>query len=381
MDFELTEEQKLIREGIIKFGKQELNQDLIERDKNCIFSRTAWNKCAEIGIQKLPFPSEYGGTGADLLTTMLAMEALGYGCKDSGLIFAINAQMWSVQTPIWQFGSEEQKLKYLPKLCSGEWIGAHGMTEPDSGSDAFSLRTTAMRKGNEYVLNGTKTFVTNAPIADLFVVFAVTDQTRGLLGITAFVVERGTSGLVVDREISKMGLRTSPMSEVVFQDCVVPLANRLGPEGIGSRLFDTSMEWERSCLLASHLGAMERQLEQCIRYAKTRKQFNRPIGKFQAVANRIVEMKVRHETSRLLLFKVAWLKQHNRATSLDAAMAKLYLSESWVQSSLDAIQIHGGYGYTTEFEIERDLRDSIAGRIYSGTSEIQKNIIASHLGL
>ena len=381
MDFDWTDEQLRIKEEIARFARNELNDELIERDKNCVFSREAWKKCADMGIQGLPFPTEYGGSGADVLSTTLAMEGLGYGCKDNGLIFAINAQMWSVQMPIWDAGSDSQKKKYLPRLSSGEWIGAHGMTEPNSGSDAFSLATTARRDGDRYILNGSKTFVTNAPIADVFLVFARTGKIKGYMGISAFIVEKSFPGLKVEKEISKMGLRTSPMAEVVFDDCVVPVENRLGPEGAGATLFNSSMEWERACLLAAYLGAMKRQLETCVAYARERRQFNRPISKFQAVANKIVDMRVRLETARLLLYKVAWMKQNRREVSAEAAMAKLYLSEAWVQSSLDAIQIHGGYGYTIEFEVERELRDAISSRIYSGTSEIQKNIIAFHMDL
>lgn len=309
------------------------------------------------------------------------MEGLGYGCKDSGLIFGINAQMWSVQMPILKFGTDGQKKKYLRKLCSGDWIGAHGMTEPESGSDAFTLSTSAILHGDHYVLNGTKRFVTNAPEADVFVVFATEDKRRRFMGITAFIIEKTFPGFRVSREIDKMGLRTAPMADLIFEDCRVPLENRLGRSGNGAAIFNDSMEWERSCILASCLGAMERQLEICVAYAKTRKQFAKPIGQFQSVANRIVDMKVRLETARLMLYRVAWLKKTQGHAGMEAAIAKLYMSESWIKSCLDAIQIHGGYGYTTEYELERDLRDSIGGTLYSGTSEIQKNIIARYLGL
>ena len=381
MDFSFTPEQLALRDEIAKFARQELNAELPSRDREEVFSRENWLKCARFGIHGLPFPRELGGSDADIVTTMLAMEGFGYGCRDSGLIFGINAQMWSVQMPILQFGSDEQRRKYLPRLCSGEWIGAHGMTEPGSGSDAMSLSTTAVRRGDRYVLNGSKTFVTNAPVADLFVVFASTNPSQGFLGVTGFLVEKERSGIRVPRPIAKMGLRTSPMGEMVLEDCEVPVENVIGQEGLGSKIFNASMEWERSCILASYLGAMEHQLETCVAYAKSRRQFNRPIAKFQSVANRIVDMKVRLETARLALYRVAWLKQTQDEAVMDAAIAKLYLSEAWVQSCLDAIQIHGGYGFTTELGFERDLRDSIAGRIYSGTSEIQRNIIASRLGL
>jgi alkylation response protein AidB-like acyl-CoA dehydrogenase len=381
MDFELTEEHVAIKRGAARFAQKALNDGMIERDRDGVFSRELWAKCADFGIQGSAFPHKYGGNDADILSTMLLMEGLGYGCKDSGLIFAINGQMWTVQMPILRFGSDAQKDRYLPKLCSGEWIGAHGMTEPDSGSDAFSLRTTAKLDGDYYVLNGTKMFSSNAPVADVFMVFATLDRSKGFMGVTAFVVERGFPGFSVGKGIGKMGLRTAPMAELILEDCRVRVENRLGREGNGAAIFEDAIEWERSCILASLLGGMERQLETCIGYAKERKQFGKPIGKFQSVANKIVDMKVRMETARLILYKVAWMKQVYGKAPMEAAIAKLYLSESWVRSCLDAIQIHGGYGYTTEYELERDLRDSVASTLYSGTSEIQRNVIARYLRL
>lgn len=381
MDFSWTDEQLAYKKAVIDFAKKELNQDMIERDREGRFSRVLWKKCADFGIQGLPFPEKYGGSEANILTAMLTMEGLGYGCHDNGLIFGINAQMWSVQMPIMTFGTEAQKEKYLPGMCRGEIIGAHGMTEPDTGSDAYALRARAEKRDGGYVLNGTKMFVTNAPIADLAVVFATVDPAKGMWGVTGFVVEKGRPGFNISRDIEKMGLRTSPMGELILQDCYVPEENRLGPEGAGARIFNHSMEWERSCILASHLGVMERQLENSIQYARERVQYGQPIGKYQSVANRIVDMKVRLETARLLLYKVAWLKMMRKSAVMEAAMAKLYLSECFVQSGLDAIRTLGGYGYMTEFEVERDLRDAIGGIIYSGTSDIQRNIIARLLGL
>lgn len=283
--------------------------------------------------------------------------------------------------PIYSFGTDDQKRKYLSGLCRGELIGAHGMTEPDSGSDAYSLRTTAQRCDGGYVLNGNKMFVSNAPVSDLAIVFATVNPARKMWGVTGFIVETGTPGYTISRKLDKMGLRTSPMAELVFQDCFVPEENRLGPEGAGSNIFNDSMEWERSGILASHVGAMERQLETSIQYARERQQFGQSIGRFQSVANRIVEMKVRLETARLLLYKVAWLKKMGKPAVMEAALAKLYLSESFIQSSLDAIRTFGSYGYMTEFEVERDLRDAVGGTLYSGTSDIQRNIIARLLGL
>jgi alkylation response protein AidB-like acyl-CoA dehydrogenase len=381
MEFSWNEDQLAFKKAVIEFAKKELQDDLIELDRTSGFSHDNWKKCARFGIQGLPFPEKYGGAEADILTTMLTMEGLGYGCKDNGLIFGINAQMWSVQMPIYSFGTESQKEKYLPGMCSGEIIGAHGMSEPDSGSDAYSLRTKAERVDHGYVLNGSKTFVTNGPISDLAVVFATVEPSRKMWGVTAFIVEKDTPGFTISNHIEKMGLRTSPMSELIFQDCFIPEENRIGPEGAGANIFADSMEWERSSILASHIGAMERQLESSIQYARDREQFGQAIGKNQSVANRIVDMKVRLETARLLLYKVAWLNKEGKPAVMEAALAKLYLSEAFVQSGIDAIKTLGGYGYMTEFEVERDLRDAIGGTIYSGTSDIQRNIIARLLGL
>lgn len=381
MDFSWSEDQLTLKRTVIDFARKELSDDVLGRDRRGEFSREGWQKCARFGLQGLPFPEAYGGSNTDILTTMLVMEGLGYGCRDNGLIFALNAQMWSVQLPLLDFGTDAQKQKYLPRLCSGELIGAHGMTEPGAGSDAYSLRTRALRVDGGYLLNGSKMFVTNAPTCDLAVIFATVDPAKGRWGISAFVVEKGTPGFNVGRPMDKMGLRTAPLGELVLQDCFVPEENRLGREGAGVSIFNNSMEWERSCILASHVGAMERQLEQSVRYARERRQFGQPIGRFQSVGNRVADMKVRLETARLILYKVAWLKKMERPAAMEAAIAKLYLSENFVGSSLDAIGIHGGYGYMVESEIERDLRDAIGGTIYSGTSDIQRTIIARLLGL
>ena len=381
MDFTWSEEQVALKQSIIEFATRSLNDGVIDDDRLGTFSRERWGRCAEFGILGLAMPDAHGGSGLDVLTTMLAMEALGYACRDNGLLFALNAQMWAVQTPIHRFGSDEQRSRYLPALVRGEIIGAHAITEPGSGSDAFAMSATAERRGEHFILNGAKTFVSNAPIADLFLVFASTNRARGFMGISAFLIEKGHVGLSVGKPIEKMGLRTAPYAEVVLDDCAVPVTALMGNEGNGGTIFKHSMGWERSCILASHVGAMQRQLETCVEYAKTRHQFGQPIGKNQSVSGMIIDMKLRLETSRLLLYHAGWLRAQGREAVQEVALAKLHLSECFVQSSLQAIQIHGGYGYSTEFGIERDLRDALGGRIYSGTSEIQREIIARSLGL
>lgn len=382
MDFSWSESQKQFQADVMDFAGRELAHDVIERDKTGTFSSEDWKKCAAFGIQGMAVPHEYGGTArADILTAMLAMEGAGLACDDLGLLFGLNAQMWTVQLPILQFGTEQQKARYLPRMCSGDWIGAHAVTETGSGSDMFSLQTTAEKCSGGYRLNGAKCMVTLAPLADVALVFATIDPDLGKWGVTAFLVETGLPGFEVGEVQAKMGLRTVPFGEITLRDCVVPEDCRLGAEGSGFSLSQHSLEYERCCILASQIGAMERQLEIAIKHARTQTRFGKPIGRFQSVSNRIADMKMRIETARLLLYKVAWLKQQEQPAMLDAAILKLYLSECFVDSSLDAIRIHGGHGYITDNGVERDLRDAVGGVLYAGTSDIQRNIIASLLGL
>jgi hypothetical protein len=381
MDFAFSEDQLALRERYVGFAEETLNQDLVSRDRDGVFSRANWQACADFGILGLSVPPEYGGCRVDLLTAMLGMEGLGYGCHDNGLTFGLNAQLWTVQLPIVRFGSEAQKQRFLPPLCDGRSIGAHAITEPDAGSDVFSLGTRAERCDGGYLLNGTKHLVTFAPVADLALVFATIDASKGRWGITAFLVEKGARGYSASTSQDKMGLRTVPIGSLTFHDCFVPEDQRIGPEGAGASISTHSLEIERCCILASQLGAMERQMETAIRFARDRKQFGQAIGKFQSVANRIADMRLRLETSRLLLYKVAWLKSMDKPAMLEAALLKLHLSESFVESGLDAIRIHGGKGYLTDSGIERDLRDAVGGTLYAGTSDIQRVIVAKALGL
>jgi len=381
MDFAWSEEQTQLRESIARFAREELNHGLMERDQKGEFNREGWQKCAAMGVHGLPVPVKYGGMGMDALTTVGVLESLGYGCEDNGLVFSINAHMWTLETPLMGFGTEEQKQKYLPRLCRGELIGANAMSEPNSGSDAYSIATTATKKGDAYVLKGSKVFVSNGPVADIYLVFATIDPALGPNGVTGFLVERNTPGLSLGKHTIKMGIRTSPMCEVFFDECVVPAENRLGREGAGKMLFADSMSWERGCILAGAVGAMRRLLETSIRYASEREQFGQPIGKFQLVSSKIVDMKIRLETARALLYQSAWQKSRGKSVYLEAALAKLYISESWIAVARDAMQVHGGYGYMVEYGIERELRDALASTLYSGTSEIQRTIIAPLLGL
>jgi alkylation response protein AidB-like acyl-CoA dehydrogenase len=384
MDFTLSDAQKALREEIIRFARAEkFNEEVIERDRAQEFSFELWRKCGSMGLTGLPVPEEYGGSGLDPLTTALALEAFGYGCRDGGLVFSLIAHLVSAVVPIWKWGNDEQRRRYLPGLCDGSLVGVHAMTEPDSGSDAFAMRTRAVRDGQGWRIRGSKTFISNAPIADVLIAFAVTDPAKGYHGgVTGFLLEKDTPGFRVTRKLDKMGLRTAPLGELVLEDVWVGDSAALGPIGAGSHVFTTSMDWERVCLFAAHVGTLERLLETSLAYARERAQFGQKIGKFQAVSHKIVDMKVNLEAGRLLVYKAASLLEKSpRTVALDASIAKLFVSESLLRTALDTVQVHGGYGYMTEYEVERALRDAVGSTLYSGTSEIQRNIIARWLGL
>ena len=382
MDFTFTPEQDLLRREIIAFCRASLNDGMIERDRQQTFSRERWRECARMGLTGLPAPLDHGGGAADPLTCAIALEAFGYGCTDHGLVFSVCAHVVTSVISIAKFGSGDQKRRYLTPLCDGTSIGIHAMTEPGAGSDPFAMRTRAVKDGAGWRINGSKTFVSNGPEADVIIVFALTDPAAGFHGgVTAFLLERGTQGFATGKKIEKMGLRTSPFSELAFDDVWVADEAVLGGVGGGAGVFAHSMDWERICLFAAHVGQMERLTEQAVKYARTRQVAGKPIGKFQAVSHKIADMKVRLEASRLLMYRSASRLDTTRGVSLDAAMTKVLVSESLVQTAADTMQIFGGYGYATEYEIERALRDAFGAKIYSGTSEIQRNIIASWLGL
>ena len=376
MDFSFTEEQELLRKSVIEFAQNEILPGAAERDAEARFDRDLWDKAAAQGLMGLPYPEEYGGGGASVVTTSVAGEALGYGGFDSGFCLSWGAHVVIGGIPIWQLGTEEQKNKYLPKIASGEWISGLGLTEPEAGSDAAGIKTTAVKKDDFYVLNGTKTFITNGPVGDVFVVLASTDKEKRSAGITGFIVEKGFPGFSVGKEIEKMGNRSSPTSELIFEDCEVPAENMLGEENKGfMQVAMATLEWERSVMLASAVGVMEMQLEHCIDYAKQRFQFNRPISSFQAVQFMLADMKMWLETSRWILYKVAWNKDAGIMDPLMASLSKLHITEVAMKAAHNAIQIHGGYGYTKDYAVERSIRDAQLGVIGGGTSEIQRWII------
>jgi alkylation response protein AidB-like acyl-CoA dehydrogenase len=378
---ELSASQRERVEAVLAFAKNRLSPGAKERDKRGYFDRELWREAADFGLTGLPIPEEWGGGGFDALDTMLVVEALGKGCEDGGLIFSLCAHSFASAVPIWRSRSRPHHERYLRDVASGTLICANATTEPEAGSDVYALETQAKRHGREYVLDGTKVFITNAPVADLFLVYARTSAERGFLGISAFLVPRDTRGLRVVTSETKHGLRTSPWGTVYLEECVVGEDQRLGPEGCGALLFRESMIWERGCLFAYFLGAMARSLERCVEHARSREQFGAPVGKFQAISNRLVDMKIRLEAGRLLLLHAGDLHRKGKPCEDAVAMSKLFISEAAVQSGLDAIQIFGGAGVSPETGVDALLRDAIPSRIFSGTSEIQRTIIARSMGL
>jgi L-prolyl-PCP dehydrogenase len=381
MDFAWTPAQAEFYDGVLRFAREKLNRGAVERDRERRFAHDEWRLCGDFGLLGLCIPTEYGGMGLDHLSTARALEALGRGCEDMGLAFAIAAHQLAVAQPIAEGGSEELKRAVLPRMCSGEWIGANAITEAEAGSDVFALKTRSERSGDSYLLSGTKSFASNGPVAEIFLVYAMTEPERGYLGIDAFVVHRGAAGLTVGQSIDKMGLHGCPASSVYMDGVEVSVADRVGPSCGGAAIFTGSMMWERSCLFASYVGMMERQLERVVEYAADRKQNRRSIGRNQAVSHRAANMKLRLESARLLLYRACWLRDQGQDATTEVALAKLAVSEAAIQSSLDAVQIFGATGYSSELGVERMVRDAVPSTIFSGTSEIQRNLIAARLGL
>jgi alkylation response protein AidB-like acyl-CoA dehydrogenase len=375
-----SEEQQALRKTFSQWHEA-FSVGHIDDDRNSIFSPEKWALVRKSGLLRLPFDEQWGGLGQGLLTTMYVLENLGYGCRNGGLNFSVSTHIVSAGIPIQRFGSNDLKQRYMPHICDGLSIGAHAITEPDAGSDAMSMSTTAITAGNSFTLDGKKVFISNGPVADLFVVYARTDTNQDFRGITAFVVERDTPGLTIGQPVEKMGLKTSPFCELTFDRCKVPKENVLGRPGSGFFILEHVLTWEILCTFVMAAGEMQYRLERCIDHAKNRRQFGQPIGSFQAISNKIVDSKIGLETSRKWLYDTAARHMNRQNVTMDIAIAKLLTSEANVASSMAAVQIFGGRGYMSEYGLEKDLRNAIAGTIYSGTSEMQRRRIATILGL
>ncbi len=378
MDFELTAHQLELREGARVFGEREVAPTILERDARAEWSEPIWRKMGEAGLLGAPFPEEYGGTGLSCFETCLVKEGFGEGSTDGGVTLAWGAHTILCGVPIWKLGTEEQKQKYLPKMCTGEWTGGFCLSEPDSGSDAAAMRTRAEKKGDRWILNGSKMWITNGPIGHHFIVTAVTEPGARAAGISTFIVESGFKGFRVGQHINKTGMRTSTTSELIFEDCEVPEENLLGEVNYGFMITaKLILGWERSCLIAPSIGSMRGLVNRCTRYAQERKQFGRPIGSFQAVRAYLADMKMNYEVAQQLVYRVAWqLDQSDDPPLVDAAICKIFITEAAQKMGRDAVQLHGGNGFTPEYHAERFLRDSLIGSIGGGTNEIQRSIVA-----
>ncbi|WP_371525586.1 acyl-CoA dehydrogenase family protein [Streptomyces sp. NBC_01283] len=377
MNFDLPEDTREMCAAVEHFAARELTP-LTEFDPDTF--RHRWSLAGKQGLVGASVPGAYGGSGLDAVTAAATMEALGHGSRDTGFAFSVAAHLFAAVMPIVEFGTEEQKRIWLPALSSGEQIAAHCITEPEAGSDALHLRTRATSDGGRYLLNGSKCFTTNAPVADVFVVQAATEPGGGYFGLTTFLVRAGTPGLTVGQRYDKAGLRGSPMADVYFDDVPVGADDILAAEGSGASVFSASMKWERTCLFAIYLGAMKRVLESTVAHVKEREQFGTPIGGFQAVSHRVVDMLARHEAARLMLYKAAQGLDRGSEDTIAPALAKIAVSEAAVQLGLDAVQLRGALG-VLDGEAEALLRDAVPSRIFSGTNEIQKNNVARALGL
>lgn len=379
MDFSWTDEQARLYDEAASFAAAKVNPAVAER-AGATFGRDDWRLLGELGLVGLSIPAEHGGKGLDAQTTARTYEGFARACDDPGFVFGAAAHLFAVAMPIAEHADEQLKARYLPGLADGTLIGANAITEPEAGSDVFSLKARAERDGDGYRITGTKSFVTNAPVADCFLVYASTEPAYGYMGISAFVVDRDSPGLTVGEHFDKIGLKTTPVSAVHFDGCYVPEANRVGDEGQGAGIFSGSMGWERACLFAQYVGLMERQLDEVVRFVKGRTQFGKSLAKFQAVTHKVADMKLRLEGARLLLYRACWMKDQGIDATMEIALSKVAVSEAAVQSGLDAIQLFGGAGVKAG-GIESMLRDAIPSTIFSGTSEIQRDLIARGCGL
>ena len=370
MDFKLSKEQIELRNEVIQFARKHLNEKKYYES----FSHEMWEKVSEFGMFGITLDESFGGLSESYLTAAIMFEALGYACKNNGFVFVIINHIWVAQYIIALYGSKELKEKYVPHMVSGKRIGAIAITEADAGSDALSMRTTATDCGDYYELTGSKMYVSNGPIADIFVVFAIT-KTIPNKCLTAFVVEKEFAGVKVSEDIEKMGLGACPTSEIIFDHCRIPKENVLGKINQGGVLITSALEWERIFEFVPHIGTMQRVMESCIEHVNSRTQFGKFIGEYQAVSHKIADMKVRIELARMMMYKVAWLKDQGKSAYVESSIFKLYVSENYIKTCRDAIQIFGAYGYAKEYDVERELRDAIASSIYSGTNEIQRNTI------
>ncbi len=377
MDFVLSKEHQMLRKMYRDFAENEVKPLAEEVDEKEMFPMETVKKMGKLGMMGIYFPKQYGGGGADVLAYSMCVEELSKVCATTGVVVSAHTSLCCA--PIFENGTEEQKMKYLPKLCSGEWIGAFGLTEPGAGTDASGQQTTAVLEGDHYVLNGTKLFITNASYANVFVVMAMTDRSKGNHGISAFIVEKDFPGFSVGKHERKMGIRGSSTSELIFEDCIVPKANLLGKEGEGFKIAMKTLDGGRIGIASQALGIGEGAIDEAIKYTKERIQFGKRLSQFQNTQFQIADMHTRMKAAQYLVYSAAIKKQAHEPYSIDSAMAKLFAAEAANDVTRRAVQLFGGYGYTRDYPVERMMRDAKITEIYEGTSEVQRMVIANAL--
>jgi butyryl-CoA dehydrogenase len=377
MNFKLSEEHEMIRKMVRDFAKNEVAPTAAERDEEERFDRVIFDQMAELGLTGIPWPEEYGGIGSDYLAYCIAVEELSRVCASTGVMLSAHTSLagW----PLFKFGSEEQKQKYLRPIAEGTKIGAYGLTEPGSGSDAGGMKTTARLEGDNYVLNGAKIFITNGGVADIYVVFALTDPSNKQKGATAFIIEKDFPGFSVGKKEKKLGIRSSPTTEIIFEDCKVPVENRLGNEGEGFKIAMMTLDGGRNGIAAQAVGIAQGALDAAVDYAKERHQFGKPIAAQQGISFKLADMATNIEAARLLTYQAAWLESNKLPYGKESAMSKLFAGDTAMKVTTEAVQIFGGYGYTKDYPVERFMRDAKITQIYEGTQEIQRLVISRML--
>ncbi|MFD1064553.1 acyl-CoA dehydrogenase [Oceanobacillus locisalsi] len=373
MDFQLSEEQEMLRKMVRDFAENEVEPTAAERDEEERFDRAIFDQMAALGLTGIPWPEEYGGIGSDYLSYCIAVEELSRVCASTGV--TLSAHLSLASWPIYQYGNEAQKQNFLQRLAAGEALGAYALSEPGAGSDVVSMKTTAKKDGTDYILNGSKVWITNGGVADIYIVFAKTDADREHKGITAFIVEKGTEGFTFGKKEKKLGIRSSPTTELIFENCRVPAANVLGEEGEGFKIAMSTLDGGRNGIAAQALGIAQGALDAAAAYAKEREQFGKPIAANQGISFKLADMATEIEAARLLTYQAAWLESAGKSYGKASAMSKLFAGDAAMRITVEAVQIFGGYGYTKDYPVERYMRDAKITQIYEGTNEIQRLVI------
>ncbi len=373
MQFELTDEQQMLKRMVREFAEKEVEPTAAERDEEERFDREIFDQMAALGLTGIPWPEEYGGIGADYLSYVIAVEELSRVCASVGVTLSAHVSLAS--WPIYKYGNEEQKQTFLKRLAEGSALGAYALSEPGAGSDVASMKLTAKEDGDDYILNGNKVWITNGGVADIYVVFAKTDMDARHRGISAFIVEKDTPGFECGKKEKKLGIRSSPTTELIFENCRIPKANMLGAEGEGFKIAMTTLDGGRSGIAAQAVGIAQGALDAAVNYAKEREQFGKPIAHNQGISFKLADMATETEAARLLTYRAAWLESEDKPYSDASAMAKLYAGDAAMRHTVEAVQIFGGYGYTKDYPVERYMRDAKITQIYEGTNEIQRLVI------